>query len=177
LSSTHCIDAADTNGDLRIAAPGDSGNCNIAGNTYTDNGDGTITDDGSGLVWEKKSDDGSIHDQDSTYNWNDASAVHVAALNAMSFAGHNDWRLPTIAELQTLIRAGSFPTVAPQFETGCMPGCTVLSCSCTTSSNYWSSSPYPIGPQAAYTVDFSSGVASALFRGNGRYVRAVRGDP
>src|SRR5438094_9253656 len=32
--------------------------------SYTDNGDGTITDNNTGLVWEKKSADGSIHDMD-----------------------------------------------------------------------------------------------------------------
>src|SRR5262249_50972170 len=31
---------------------------------YVDNGDGTITDTRTGLMWEKQSDDGSIHDKD-----------------------------------------------------------------------------------------------------------------
>ncbi len=40
--------------------------------SYTDNGDGTITDNNTGLMWEKKSDDGSIHDKDTTYTWDNA---------------------------------------------------------------------------------------------------------
>jgi Protein of unknown function (DUF1566) len=65
--------------------------------SYTDNGDGTITDNNTGLMWEKKSDDGSIHDQDTAYTWDDAFGVHIAGLNAGSgFAGHTDWRLPNI---------------------------------------------------------------------------------
>lgn len=35
--------------------------------SYSDNGDGTITDNNTGLQWEKKSDDDSIHDVDTTY--------------------------------------------------------------------------------------------------------------
>lgn len=39
-----------------------------AGSTlsYTDNGDGTITDNVTGLMWEKKDDSGGIHDKDNT---------------------------------------------------------------------------------------------------------------
>jgi hypothetical protein len=37
--------------------------------SYTDNGDGTITDNVTGLMWEKKSDDGGIHDKDNMYTW------------------------------------------------------------------------------------------------------------
>ena len=36
---------------------------------YVDNGDGTITDLNTGLMWEKKSDDGTIHDKDDIYTW------------------------------------------------------------------------------------------------------------
>jgi hypothetical protein len=48
---------------------------------YVDNGDGTITDLNTLLVWEKKSDDGSIHDQNAGHTWDNAFAVHVAGLN------------------------------------------------------------------------------------------------
>ncbi len=34
---------------------------------YTDNGDGTITDNSTGLMWEKKSFDGGLHDMQNTY--------------------------------------------------------------------------------------------------------------
>src|SRR5438876_6315029 len=39
--------------------------------SYTDNGDGTITDENTGLMWEKKSADGNIHDMDTLYTWNE----------------------------------------------------------------------------------------------------------
>lgn len=171
FSSTHCIDAADTNGDLRLAAPGDTGEC-TAGSTYTDNGDGTITDDRLGLVWERKGDDDSSQDW---YTWAGASTAHVATLNATSFAGHDDWRLPTIAELQTLIRLGPSPAVAPEFDVACVPGCTALTCSCTVASGaYWSATTLADDPALAWeAVGF--GYLSTDNKGLNWYVRAVRG--
>jgi hypothetical protein len=40
-----------------------------AARSYTDNGDGTITDNTTGLMWEKITDDGSIHDVNNVYTW------------------------------------------------------------------------------------------------------------
>ncbi|MCZ2110602.1 MAG: DUF1566 domain-containing protein, partial [Dehalococcoidia bacterium] len=81
---------------------------------FTDNGDGTITDNMTGLMWEKKSDDGSIHDKDNKYTWGMTSSPYtmngtmvtefLAALNTGSgFAGHTDWRIPNRFELESLL--------------------------------------------------------------------------
>jgi hypothetical protein len=43
---------------------------------FADNGDGTILDRTTGLMWEKKGDDGSVHDQHNTFTW---SATGTAA--------------------------------------------------------------------------------------------------
>src|SRR5262249_22664785 len=49
--------------------------------SYTDNGDGTITDNNTKLIWEKQSiNTGDIHELDNLYTWADAFAVHVAGL-------------------------------------------------------------------------------------------------
>jgi len=50
---------------------------------YVDNGDGTITDVNTGLMWEKLDDNnvGGIHDKDNYYNWANAFAVKIATLN------------------------------------------------------------------------------------------------
>src|SRR5205809_7774747 len=55
--------------------------------SYTDNGDGTITDNNTCLMWEKKSDNPGIHNVALIYTWDNAFDVHVATLNATNFAG------------------------------------------------------------------------------------------
>lgn len=86
-------------------------NTNHPGNTpsYTDNGNGTITDNVSGLVWEKTSDknaDGIINYYDKyTY------AAALAGSSSCTTGGYTDWRLPTIKELYSLIMYyGAEPT-------------------------------------------------------------------
>src|SRR4029453_9656261 len=85
-----------TNGNLiPCAGTGQDGDLQAGGPlSYTDNGDGTITDNNTGLMWEKQSQDGSIHDVNNTYSWEGAFTEHVAGLNTMNFAGHSDWGAP-----------------------------------------------------------------------------------
>ena len=143
--------------------------------SYTDNFDGTITDDLTGLMWEKLSDDGSIHDWDANYTWYDAFTGKIAALNTAVFAGHNDWRLPNRRELESLVEAGRLnPAIDPVFNTGCAPGCTVLTCSCTQSGYYWSSSTYGGVATAAWSSAFHDGATSFGGKSTTSAVRAVR---
>ena len=145
--------------------------------SYTDNGDGTITDNVTGLMWEKLSNDGTIHDYTNTYDWYSAFTTKIAALNSESgFAGHTDWRLPNQFELYSLVDFGLFPLVIdPAFNTGCAPGCNVTTCSCTWSGDYWSSTTYQPIPIDAWSVDFGSGIVDVLNKSTGPFVRAVRG--
>jgi hypothetical protein len=144
---------------------------------YTDNGDGTITDNNTGLMWEKLSDDGSVHDKDRTYTWLDAVAVKVAALNSGTFAGHSDWRVPNAKELKSIVNyQNQNPSVSPAFNTACAPLCTVTTCSCTLSSYHWSSSTWVNFPGAAWFVDFRyGGYEDAYAKTSSISVRAVRG--
>jgi hypothetical protein len=146
---------------------------------YVDNGDGTITDLSTGIMWEKKSDDGSIHDVENDYTWSSAFAVHVAGLNGGGgFAGYTDWRLPNVKELQSIVdyERGN-PSIDPAFNTGCVPGCTVTSCSCTESGDYWSSTTRADFPDSVWYVDFITGHVDDSGKGDvdGTQVRAVRG--
>jgi hypothetical protein len=144
--------------------------------SYTDNGDGTITDNNTGLMWEKKSDDGSIHDKDTVYTWADAFAVHVAGLNAAAFAGHTDWRVPNVKELQSIVNyENSNPSVSPAFNTGCVASCTVATCSCTAAGFYWSSSTFAFVPTEAWVVGFFIGQVTTDSKNGTLFVRAVRG--
>ncbi len=69
--------------------------------SYTDNGDGTVTDNITGLMWQQSPDtdgDGDIDAADKlTYD------EAVAGASAQTTGGHSDWRLPTIKELYSLI--------------------------------------------------------------------------
>ncbi|HYC57804.1 MAG TPA: DUF1566 domain-containing protein, partial [Candidatus Binatia bacterium] len=142
--------------------------------SFTDNGDGTVTDNVSGLMWEKHSDDGSIHDKDNTYTW-DNSFTKVATLNSMVFAGHNDWRLPNVVELQSLVNHGAAnPSTFSAFNTGCVATCTVTSCSCTQSEHYWSSNTFQNVPANALYVNFVGGTSLNITKLSNRWVRAVR---
>jgi len=177
-----------------------------ASQTFTDNGDGTIIDNTTGLMWEKKDSLDSTpnvsdpHDADNLYTWcadvspidgvcdngtNDMDGTIVttflAALNAGSgFAGHTDWRIPNVNELQSIVNYQHVnPAVDTAFNTGCAASCTVTTCSCTQSGLYWSSTTYQGGPPQAWFVHFSAGsvsqAATVVSKPDGGYVRAVRG--
>jgi len=146
---------------------------------YVDNGDGTITDSNTGLMWEKLSDDGTIHDWNNMYAWDDTFAVKLAALNGGGgFAGHTDWRVPNIKELQSIVNYElpyPGPMVTTAFNTGCSAPCAVTACSCTQSHYYWSSSSNASNPNNAFVVHFNNGYEDANSKTNLSYVRAVRG--
>lgn len=149
---------------------------------HVDNGDGTISDLKTGLTWEKLSWDGSIHDRLNQYSWQDAYALKIAALNTIAFAGHTDWRLPNVNELQTILHYGTtYPMVAPAFHTGCAAGCTTLTCSCGWNSGYggseryWTSTTFAQAPFYVWTVAAYDGSVDYTARNEVRHVRAVRG--
>ncbi|MBF0573072.1 MAG: DUF1566 domain-containing protein [Desulfamplus sp.] len=85
------------------------------GNTpsYTDNGDGTITDNVTGLMWQQSPD----FNNDGLIKADDKMTYNEAIANADSFdlAGYTDWRLPTIKELYSLI---SFNGIDPSGYNG-----------------------------------------------------------
>ena len=146
---------------------------------FTDNGDGTVTDNATGLMWEQKTPGGSggLHDTNNTYTWTyytgppSAFDVFIAGLNTeggTGFAGHNDWRLPNIFELRSIVDLGrGLPAINPVFVN-------------TQSSYayYWSSTSYAPSTTNAWDVDFTAGasnVDSKQYPGWAHYCRAVRG--
>ncbi|MDD5654370.1 MAG: DUF1566 domain-containing protein [Candidatus Omnitrophica bacterium] len=58
---------------------------------FKDNGDGTVSDLNTGLMWQK--------DESPNLNWEEA----LKYCQELSLAGHKDWRLPTIRELPTIL--------------------------------------------------------------------------
>jgi len=146
--------------------------------SYTDNEDGTIQDNATGLTWEKLSNDGSIHDLDNLYSWYQAFNVKIVALNTPPcFADHCDWRLPNRHELESLLDSGVIaPAVDPAFNTNCKAGCTVTTCSCTQLDYYLSSTSDPTFQGFAFDVDFNAGYVKSFDKSLVPLcVRAVRG--
>lgn len=66
----------------------------------TDNGNGTVTDNVTGLMWVQ---DGGVS---GAVDLDGANTFIATNLNGTSFAGYTDWRLPTVLELSTLVNAG-----------------------------------------------------------------------
>jgi hypothetical protein len=171
-SSGSVIPCAGTgeDGELRKGAP-------LA---YADNGDGTVTDLNTGLVWEKLSNDGTVHDKDNVYTWANAFTGHVVVLNFTNFAGHRDWRLPNVRELESIVNYQTYtPIVSSAFNTNCAPGCSATTCSCTALGNYWSSTSSVSSPARAWFVSFRYGTVDAFSPSGSKsaanFMRAVRG--
>jgi hypothetical protein len=152
--------------------------------SYTDNGDGTITDNNTGLMWEKKDDAGGLHDKDNVYRWSGDGSQDtiwdwlddINAEGGTGFAGYNDWRIPNAKELQSIVNYQNFnPAVSAAFNTGCVASCTVLTCSCTVASSYWSSTSLALDPSNAWVVDFFYGIVAPYGKSFTLFVRAVRG--
>ncbi len=136
---------------------------------YTDHGDGTVTDNATGLTWQKA---GPVD----AMTWQQA----LAYCEGISLGGSTDWRLPTVKELQSLAH---YDHVAPSIDPGYFPG--------TASSAYWSSTSASrrlFGQyvfDSAWAVAFNHGgtyahsTSRATYRSAEKsthtYVRAVRG--
>jgi len=138
--------------------------------SYTVSGDGlTITDNNTGLMWEiKVAGSGCLHCDDDTYSWSRADAIDTIwdwldDVNAESYAGHNDWRIPNMRELISIVDYGEDdPAIHPDFG--------------PTRDQYWTStSPVPRGDDPAVRVDFGRGEVGISDRGTTLHIRAVRG--
>src|SRR2546423_8330810 len=135
--------------------------------SYRDNGDGTISDLNTGLMWEKKSADGSLHDVNKTFVWSSPvtdtvwdwiDAVNTEVANGIGFAGFNDWRLPNVRELLSIIDYGRLnPLVDPVFHNNESHGCTVFIFSATQTPPYGSSTTVATTDVDAWAVGLAAG--------------------
>lgn len=118
---------------------------------YVDNGDGTISDQTTGLVWEKTGSAAGM-------NWMAA----LAWCENATTGGYTDWRLPDIRELSSIVadlRSG--PAIDPAF-------------SCENKW-YWSGSTSTYSPTNAWYVAFNNGSLNRNYKSNPSRVRCVRG--
>ena len=199
---------ATENGKVLQAKPADPGKCPVKFDArlatlnaqataaaiacrYVDNGDGTVTDYDTGLMWEQKTDDGSVHDKDNTYSWtltagglppdgtaftaflgtlNNGTSSIPATATGGCFAGHCDWRLPVFEELAGIRDLGAPGCKVPGSGSPCIDQ-TVFGP--TVAGYYWSATTLDSNPLNAFFVDFKTGGVT-LSKLAALFVRAVR---
>ncbi|MCX5902567.1 MAG: DUF1566 domain-containing protein, partial [Proteobacteria bacterium] len=125
-------------------------------NNFIDNRDGTVTDTGSGLMWQQDGTTGTREEAD-------------AYCESLTLAGHTDWRLPTVKELQSIVDYGRYN---PAINTTFFP---ILPD--TWAILYWSSTDRASNSNNAWHTDFLFGNAETETKTAFRYVRAVRSLP
>lgn len=117
---------------------------------FIDNGDGTISDSETGLMWQKEG-------SKEYLNFKDAEKY----CKESNIADHKDWRLPTIKELISIVDyERRSPAIDPLFQ--------------CESSWYWSSTGYAGASGYAWFVYFGSGLVHWNGRGYKHCVRPVR---
>lgn len=130
---------------------------------FLDNGDQTLTDTSTGLIWRKAS--------HADANW----AGAIASCEALMFPatdGNTDWRLPSRSELQSIVDyTKSNPSVDTSFFSGIEAS--------DADNFFWTSTTYVKAsdpPEAkAWAVNFADGTIDGVAKSESHKVLAVRG--
>ncbi len=158
----------------RVLAQIEAENVQLQHNKATDagymvHGDGTVTDVKTQLMWmqcaegqEGLPSTGEIVGQVLQYPWEMAMRIPEHLNLRGGFAGYSDWRLPTLPELQSLVRADERPTICGE----AFPQ--------APSALFWSSTLVKEGGREACNVYFGSGSQGTNDRDNAYSVRLVR---
>ena len=136
---------------------------------FTDNADGTVTDNGTGLIWLK---DGScLPPQDvwlTAFTVVQALASGNLACSLTDGSAAGDWRLPNVKEYMRLMDLGGMVPngVLP-------PGNPFIN---FNASNYLTSTTLANAPERMWFISMSDGQAQGVVEtGNGGHITAVRG--
>lgn len=103
--------------------------------SFTDNGDGTITDNNTGLMWQKTDGGEMTYENAITY------------CNDLTLAGYSDWRLPTNHELFSL---NYYDNVNPALNATFFPK--------TNAEYWWSSDKRADDPARVWVVNAGGGI-------------------
>lgn len=167
---TKCYQAANPYAEIPCTGTGQDGEYNINPMSFTDNKDGTVTDNNTGLIWQKQ-DDGKA------YNWYQASGTYDATYNPISksvcgslkLGGFKDWRLPSENELITIVDY-SVPYPGPTINATYFPN--------AQQSSYWASTSAAFYTGYGWNVRFLDGTGN-YWNGDKtsdqHYVRCARG--
>ncbi|MBF0563848.1 MAG: DUF1566 domain-containing protein [Nitrospirae bacterium] len=126
---------------------------------FIDNGDGTVTDNLTGLMWTKNA-----NLAGGAKNWQQA-LDYVASLNSGSGTyGHADWRLPNVEELRSLVDYSKYEVALPAGNP----------CTNVQLSHYWSSTTYAPYSSFAWYVYLWDGDVDSFPKSEDFYVWPVR---
>ncbi len=123
---------------------------------YTDNGDHTVTDNLTGLMWQQTV-------PTDTYTW----AQAVAYCPTLNLANHSDWRLPSRIELVSIVDFGVMTSTS-----GATINATYFPS--TPAAAFWSASPLAGSSSGAWAVYFFLGLAGHYGISDTLNVRCVR---
>jgi len=118
---------------------------------FVDSNDQTMLDRQTGLAWPKDANSASGY-----MTWQQA-LDRAKALNDQNYLGHNDWRLPNIHELQSLVHSGE--NLAAWLQAQGFFGFKV--------DNYWTSSTYASYSHNAWNVNIYGGITAGLSKVDG----------
>ena len=137
---------------------------------FTPQGDGTVLDTQTNLIWKRCSEgqvwNGSTSNctgSASTYTWQGALDAAQTLNNSGGYAGKTDWRLPNIKELSSIVELRCY---APAINLSVFPD--------TNASVVWSSSPNAYDGSYAWSVVFYDGYDNASSKIYNWRVRLVR---
>ena len=133
--------------------------------SYTDNSDGTISDNATGLTWQKCQ--YGLSGSSCVTGTASSTQLSIATSTCMTLnlGGKTDWRLPNRFELESLITTeNQLPTLTNTY----FPNT-------STAVVYWTSTVRAVNPAQMITVNFSDGTVGVSTRTNVAYMRCVRG--
>lgn len=122
-------------------------------NDFTDNSDGTITDNATGLMWAQ-------NDNGSALNWEQALAW-VEQQNAVNYLGYNDWRMPNAKELQSIVDYTRSPSTTNSAAIDPLFNATAV-------TNEAGAADYPYYWSSTTHMGYPSNAASAAYLSFGR---------
>lgn len=125
------------------------GNEEYGENSYTDNGDGTITDQATDLMWTQS-------DNGTALSWEDA----LAWAENLNFAGYSDWRLPNAKELHSIVDYSRSPDTTNSAAINPLFQVTEITNGVLDYPYYWSSTTHIEGQTGDHAVYFAFGEAS-----------------
>jgi len=144
----------------------------LPGPRFVDNGNGSVTDNATGLMWEQKvPGTDCLHCAEREMDWSTGMGEWLSEVNGFipdaqhpesqtGLGGYTDWRVPSLAELRSLLDC--FPCFNPVLgpDVQCI---------------YWTSSTLGSSPSGAGAVESNYGTTIGIDKTTHQCVRAVRG--